>query len=281
MIPFNFKYMVPDNAREAVQAWKEAEGQGENPLYYSGGTEIITLCREQKINPGTVIDIKKIPDCNIFSENGISTYGSALSLNEIAEKTSLQIVTKALTAIADHTIRNKLTLGGNIMGRLPYREGVLPFLILDGSATIASPEGTRTENFPEIFDKRMLLAKGELLLNVNIRALRKGEKWFFIRKEKAGRVDYPVLTACFAGSPGDIRMSISGAFSYPLRNRDAEIIINDSSQTVSKRSLEAASLLDSLFKSDFRASGQYRKHLLKLAITDALTYMENDDENLQ
>jgi len=108
-----------------------------------------------------------------------------------------------------------------------------------------------------------------------------GEKWFFIRKEKAGRVDYPVLTACFTCSPGDIRMSLSGAFSYPLRNRDAEIIINDCSQTVNKRSIEAASLLDSLFKSDFRASGEYRKHLLKLAISDALNYLENDDESLQ
>lgn len=280
MIPFKFRYEVPDTVEEAIQAWESAEKRGENPLYYSGGTEIITLSRDQKIKPGTVIDIKKIPECNTLIQNETATFGSALTINRIAETADIPILVKTLERIADHTIRNKITLGGNIMGRLPYREAVLPFLILNGSVKIASVRGCRKENISDFFNKRMPLNKGELLVNLSLER-DKDDKWFYTRKEKSGRIDYPILTACFAGKPGKIKWAVSGAFSYPVRDQEAEKILNNDSLGHGERASAAVEIMDKLFRSDFRASAEYRKHLLNLAIKDALKYLENDNENIQ
>lgn len=280
MIPFNFRYIIPETIKEAVQAWTNESEKGEIPVYYSGGTEIITLCRNMKIKPGAVIDIKKISECNIFSEGTVFQYGAALSLNKIAEKTKLTILGKTLTGIADHTIRNKITLGGNIMGRLPYREAILPFLIMDGKIDIASSKGLRTENISDFFDKRMILGNGELLVNLSLSNLSKEEKWFFRRKEKDGRIDYPILTVCFAGIPGKTKMAVSGAFSYPLRSIEAETILNNVSLPAKERAYLTSEQFNNLYRTDFRASAEYRKHLLKLAISEALEYMENDDEHI-
>lgn len=274
MIPFSFNYEVPDTVKEAVLAWKAAENSGKNPLYYSGGTEIITLCRDQKIEPGTIIDIKKIPECNKLVQNDFYTYGTALTLNKVIENTKSPILEKTLMSIADNTIRNKLTLGGNIMGKLPYKEAILPFLILDGSAQIASASGTRSVNISDIFNKRMIIEKGELLVNLSFKE-GQVDKWFFTRKEKAGRVDYPILTACFISSFGKIKMAVSGVFSYPMRSTESEILLNKKSLSIEKKAASVADLLDSCFRTDFRASAKYRKHLLIIAITNALKYLEN------
>jgi len=280
MIPFKFSYVVPDTIEEAVQAWNSAEKRGVNPLYYSGGTEIITLCRDQKIEPGLIIDIKKIPDCNTLVQNETSTFGSALTLNKIIESTNIPILARTLERIADHTIRNKLTLGGNIIGRLPYREAVLPFMVLYGSVQIASANGIRTENISDFFNKRMLLKKGELLVNLSLKN-DKNDNWFYKRKEKSGIIDYPILTACFTGKPGNIKMALSGSFSYPIRDKEVEIILNNKSLDHRKRAAAVVDSMNNLFRSDFRASADYRKHLLKLTIKDALIYLEKKNENIQ
>ncbi len=280
MIPFDFKYMAAENVEEALLAWKEADQQEEHPLYYAGGTEIITLCREQKIKPGTVIDIKNIGECRHFSESGIFSYGAALSLNRIVENTSIPLLSRALSGIADHTIRNRLTLGGNIMGALPYREAVLPFLVLDGSALIASGNGVRKEGLLELFNKKMNLGNGELLLQMELSPPEEGERWYFARRTRNGRVDYPLLSACFAGNAGNIKMAVSGSFSCPIRSIEAEQILDNPSIPAAQRAEQVIALLDTFFRSDFRSSADYRKHLLKLAITDALEYLENDHENI-
>lgn len=274
MIPFTFKYELPETIEEAVLAWKSADKKGENPLYYSGGTEIITLCRDQKIKPGTIIDIKKIPECNEISHNDHFTYGTALSLNKVIENTKSPFLAKTLKSIADHTIRNKLTLGGNIMGRLPYREAILPFLILEGSVQIASVSGIKLVAISDIFTKRMIMGKEELLINLSFLQGQE-DKWFITRKEKSGRIDYPILTACFCTSFGKIKMAVSGAFSFPLRSTESEIILNKKSLSMEKRAASVVNFLDSSFRTDFRASAEYRKHILKMAITNALNYLEN------
>lgn len=274
MIHFDFTYIVPETAEEAVSAWFSSEQQGENPVYYSGGTEIITLCREQKIEPHAVIDIKQIPECLKFSETEDYYYGAALTLNTITEKTSLSLFSAVLSRIADNTIRNKLTLGGNIMGRLPFREAVLPLLLLDAHAVIAGKEGTRSQPLSMVFEKRLLLGKGELLLGITFPEKTEAVNWVFTRKEKNGRIDYPILSACFLKENTVIKMAVSGSFAYPLRNLEAEKILNRQTMSPLQRAEKVADHFADYYKTDFRSSAAYRKHLLKGAITEALEKLE-------
>ena len=67
MIPYDFDYFLPDTWQEAVDIFHSLKAEGKNPLYYGGGTEIISMARVGSIRPDAVIDI--IP-CD-FIVNGI------------------------------------------------------------------------------------------------------------------------------------------------------------------------------------------------------------------
>ena len=273
MIPFDFSYARPETVEEALSLWHDCHAKGENPIYYAGGTEVITLCREIKIKPDLVIDIKAIEECLVFKQNQVVTYGAALSLNAIAERTVSGLVARCFSSIADRTVRNQVTLGGNILGRLPFREALLPFLVLGGKARVAGENGTREiPLFP--YNKRLRLDPGELVTSFSFDPEKLDDPHFYRRKQKDSPVDYPVLTACFSGHPGRISMAVTGAFSSPLRDTNIEAILNQTSTSVTERSEKAVQGLSSLFRTDFRSSAVYRKHLLKLAIEGALQEIE-------
>jgi len=66
MIPFNLEYYAPDNLDEAVELFLSLEEENKKPVYYGGGSEIISFSRHRKINPGAVIDLKSIPETRVF-----------------------------------------------------------------------------------------------------------------------------------------------------------------------------------------------------------------------
>ncbi|MBM4236775.1 MAG: xanthine dehydrogenase, partial [Firmicutes bacterium] len=130
MIPFDFDYYLPQTAEEAVTLFTRLELDEKKPIYYAGGTEIITFCRQQTITPGALIDLKNIPETTVFEKvNDQLVIGANLSLSRIAEENHYPLLSVVVKKIADRTVRNRLTIGGNICGRLPYREALLPLLL--------------------------------------------------------------------------------------------------------------------------------------------------------
>ena len=46
MISFDFEYYRPDDIKEAAEVYAQLQKDGKNPLYFSGGTEVITMARK-------------------------------------------------------------------------------------------------------------------------------------------------------------------------------------------------------------------------------------------
>ena len=63
MIPFDFEYLRPESLEEAWGSYTLMQNHGLNPVYYAGGTEIVTYCRTHNIQPGAIIDLKHVPEC--------------------------------------------------------------------------------------------------------------------------------------------------------------------------------------------------------------------------
>ena len=115
MIPCDFDYYLPDTWQEAVDIFHSLKAEGKNPLYYGGGTKIISMARVSSIRPDAVIDIKKIPECQSFGTDGSKLFfGAALTLTTIRESGLYPLLSHAAGRIADHTVQCKLTLGGNL-----------------------------------------------------------------------------------------------------------------------------------------------------------------------
>jgi CO/xanthine dehydrogenase FAD-binding subunit len=127
MLAYDFDYYLPDTVEEAAEIFASAVKAGKQPLYYGGGTEIISMARVYNLKPDVVIDIKNIGDCRGLGTDGPRLFlGAGLTLNTIAISGKFPLLGLACGRIADHTIQSKITLGGNLAGTVYYHETLPP-----------------------------------------------------------------------------------------------------------------------------------------------------------
>ena len=256
MIPFNFRYHRPASLAEAVAAYAQADRDGLNPAYLAGATEITTFCRTGRMKPGALVDIKRIPECRARGDEGNElVFGAALTLNEVIEGDSFPLLRQA-SVIVDHTVRNRLTLGGNIAGMLPYRETVLPLLLADATVRLIGPAGERKAPLANVFSQHLLLAPGEMLAQIRVPKAMASQACFYRRRVRKGRFDYPLVTACFLRVNDTLRMAVSGAFGFPLRCVEAEKVLNDGAIPSAKRPAAVVEAIPHTILEDLRASAQ-------------------------
>lgn len=277
MISYDFEYFRPKTYNEALNIFEVKMAEGKKPLYYGGGTEIVTFARKKAITTAAVIDIKDIEESTEFVEDeNTIVYGAGLSLNEIIEKTDYKLMSDVARKIADHTVRNRLTLGGNICGRLFYKEAILPLLLADARVVIASKEGIKRLAIGEVFDKRMKLKNEEVLLQVEIHKDYCKLPYFHERKEKQGEIDYPLFHLAALKFDGFIRFAFSGILAYPFRSARIEEILNDKSMSMEERADHVIENLPANIRDDIYASADFREYLFRNSIVNALQELEGD-----
>lgn len=262
MISFDFEYYRPTSKREAVDLYMDLYNKNKNPIYYGGGTEIISMARLNKINTGAVIDIKEIPECKDIKDNKDKIeIGAAATLTEICEANIFPLLNKVLKNLADHTSRCKITIGGNICGKIPYREGVMPFMLCDSTLEIFGPDGLKTININSIFDKTLKLQNGEFITRIITDKNKINLPFMAIKKTKHEKVDYPLISVAALKDGNKIKSAFSGVCKYPFMVDEINL-----------KELES-SFPDSVI-SDILGSKEYRSFVLKNAMTDIMKNLE-------
>lgn len=275
MIPFDLDYYAPENTVEAVALFAELKAAAQEPLYYAGGTEIVTLCRHQVIKPTALIDLKGIREMiTLEADDDKLILGANLCLTVLAEQNYYPLLATVARGVADRTVRNRLTLGGNICGNLPYREAVLPLLLSEADVIVDGPEGRRTETLRRLFDKRLRLNKEEILVQVVIARNELSWPGWSRRREKHGPVDYPLYHLAGVKKKGQTALAVSGLCAYPFRSEDLEKLINDRTLQAQSRAEQALDLLPGPVRSDNLGSVDYRKALWQKDLTAMLQEME-------
>jgi CO/xanthine dehydrogenase FAD-binding subunit len=286
MIPTEITYIQVDSPEEAILAWSAHPGA----RYLAGGTEITTTARRSAAYPlTTLINIKSLAEAQILeTKAGRIALGAALPLSTLEDWPGFPLLATTIKGVADRTVRNRLTLGGNIAGMLPYREAVLPLLLADatGLSIVPGSKGSvparKVWRLRDRFDKRLVLDPGELVLNFSLPEHFASLPWVHRRKTRTGKVDYPLVTLCLVRDGSAFRLGVSGAHPYPQRSDAADAAL--SAEPVPGKPVPAkpvpdtpvpsrmAAVLDALGlpKSDQRASGDYRAALLKLMLGYAL-----------
>ena len=274
MIAAEFDYLRPDTAEEAVDAWSRHEGA----RYLAGGTEITTSARRTAAyDLRACIDIKRIAEANTHEmcEDRICL-GAALSLSDVADGDAFPLLNAVLRGIADHTVRNRLTLGGNVAGMLPYREAALPLLLADATVRSIVPAQPgaqavrRDRKLRECFDKRLILAPGELVLSFCVPIDATEWPWSHHRKTRTGPVDYPLVTTGMVRDGAALRLAISGAHPYPVRSDAADAALSQAKGPGDEAAIQAAAAAFGPPRADSRASAEYRATLLKNMIRSSL-----------
>ncbi|MGE4277927.1 MAG: xanthine dehydrogenase family protein subunit M [Lawsonibacter sp.] len=276
MIPFDFEYHRPDTIKEAADIFQNLDAAGKSPVYYGGGSELISMARVGNLSFGAVVDVKHIPECNVLDFDSENLYlGSALTLSKITESGYFPLVGKTAGRIADHTMQCKITFGGNLASSIIYREMVLPLLLTDARLRTAGLTGQKEYDIKQIFQERLLLPKGEFLLRAAVHKSFLQLPYFHVKKTKNEKIDYPLITAAGLKKDGVIRIAFSGLAAYPLRDAGVEAVLNDSALSFEQRAQKIVSALSGIILNDLSGSAEYRKYVLKNTIINVLEVMKD------
>lgn len=277
LISYDFEYYLPLSMKEAVQLYKDLHERGKEPIYYSGGTEIITLGRLNVVKTRAIIDIKQIPECRTFQIQQSNLFtGAAIPLTVIEETNLFPLLSKTVSEIADRTARNKITAGGNICGQIFYREAVLPFLLSDSQMVIAGSSGIRTVFINEIFNEKLLLEPGELLVGIKTEQRFLDMPFVSIKRRRQWNTGYPLITVAALKVNGEIRIAISGLTTYPFRSKQMEEQLNNKEYSLNHRIDEAVQSLKVPPLDDSEGSFQYRLFVLKNILHEVFQQLEGE-----
>jgi len=276
MIPFDFEYYRPDTIKEASEIFQKLDLEGKVPVYYGGGSELISMARVGSVSFGAVIDVKNIPECKtMYFDDKNLYFGSALTLSDITEANHFPLLSKTAGRIADHTMQCKITLGGNLASTIIYRETVLPLLLTDAKITAAGLNGVKEYNIKQIFKERLLLPKDEFLIKVVIENSYLNLPFFHVKKTKNEKIGYPLITVEGLKKDGLISIAFSGLASYPFRDIGVETILNDTAFSFDQRAEKIVNALSGIILNDLSGSADYRKYVLKNTIINVLETMRD------
>ncbi|WP_372631417.1 xanthine dehydrogenase family protein subunit M [Cohnella sp.] len=278
MIPFDFDYFKPSAAEEAVRLYQTLREQGKRPVYFAGGTEIITLGRLNRIDTEAVIDIKGIEECQTLRlDSDDLVMGSAVTLSRLQESGFFPLLSQTVSEIADHTARNKITLGGNLCGRIYYRETALPLLLSDTEMVVAGPSGRRRVPLNSAFDGCPRLADGEFVLQLITPSVFLGLPYYTVKIRRQWEVGYPLITVAALKRAGQIRAAFSGVCLFPFRSERIEEILNDGGIEKGARVAEAVRHLPGPVSEDVEGSPDYRLYRLKNALLDVMQALKGEE----
>lgn len=263
MIAFDLDYYRPSSIIEAVDLYKSLCISEKEAIYYGGGTEFISMARMNNISADALIDIKGIPECiSLERDGGKIIIGSGVTLTKIVESGIFPLLGKSAGRIADHTIQDKITLGGNICGTIIYKEAVLPLLLSECKLLIAGVDGCRAVPLNSLFNKSISLSKGEFIAQAIVDEEYADLPYAHVKRTKQDKIDYPLITAAALKKDDSIRIAFSGLFRYPFRSQKVEKELNNFNITEASRIDNIIDLLHSEILEDDLGSREYREFVL-------------------
>jgi xanthine dehydrogenase molybdenum-binding subunit len=275
VIPFDFEYYKPATVVDALRTFRDLQTAGKRVCYYGGGTEWISLARLGSVTMDAVIDLKGIPECLTLTENDQHVLiGAAVSLTKVVEYRAFPLLSDHCRRIADHTSRNRITIGGNIAGVIEYREAVLPLLVGDAQVVVARGEGMETVSIHDIFKETLLIGTGEFIVQLLVPRSETVHPYVSLKKTRHSRVDYPLVSVAASKKDGWIRLAVSGVCRYPFRYKPLEVEVNAADRSPKERAERAAAQLPEPAVDNGFGSREYRMFLLRHALADTISQLE-------
>ena len=119
-----------------------------NALPLARGTNLIVDARAGKLTPETVIDIGQLDELRrIEIMDSEITIGAAITIAELLSSTAIEqyasVLHSASKTFANTLIRNRATIGGNLVNNAPCADTAPALLVLDAEVELASVVGTR------------------------------------------------------------------------------------------------------------------------------------------
>lgn len=140
----------------------------------AGGTDIILDIKDNKISPEALIDISSIEELKGIELKGdFIEIGAGITFTEIAEDEifgeNLYGFKKACRLVGSPQIRNRGTVGGNIVNGSPAADSIPPLLCLESTLIFESLEGIRKVKLEDYLKSKYRIKEHELLTKIRFK----------------------------------------------------------------------------------------------------------------
>jgi carbon-monoxide dehydrogenase medium subunit len=250
----------------------------------AGGTDLVLeLARGLVGAPHTVIDLSRIPELGrIRLEDGILHLGPLVTHNRVAASRLLVArafpLAQACWEVGAPQIRNRGTVGGNLVTASPANDTITPLWALDASVTLRSLRGERVLPLSAFYRgvRRTALAPDELLVDIAFLALTQGQRGTFLKLGlRRSQAIALINVAVVLGLDGDIvrtaRITFGSVAPTIVRALEAERFLvgkplcEPTIQAAAQLATGAARPID-----DLRAPASYRSEMLATLAARAL-----------
>jgi aerobic carbon-monoxide dehydrogenase medium subunit len=268
------EYFEPKSISEALSV---LDKHGAEAKVIAGGTDVMVDIKFKE-EPGSLVNIKKLPGLRGIKENGGSLRIGALATIRDLEtnalvREKLPVLWEASHQFASLQVRNTATIGGNICRASPSGETLAPLLVLEATGRCAFSDGEKSQPFTSFFQgpgKSVLGAKG-LLTEIDVPYPAAGSKSVYLKHAVRGAMDIAMVgvAVLITPDPGknnmqDVRIGLGAVAPTPIRAPKTEALLRGKPLTAALLK-EAAALAASESSpiSDQRSSGEYRRWIVE------------------
>jgi len=263
-------YVRPGSITEAVDALKT-----EGALPICGGTDLLVKRRMGLVNPAVLVDLSFIPALRALrEEDGMIEIGAAVPITEIIDSPlvsgKLPLLPRVLAKLGSLQIRNRASLGGNLVNASPAADSAIPLLLYEARLEIVGPTGSRELPVEGFFrgPGRTALKEGELIRAVRVPIPTSDCAAFF---HKVGKRKALTIAIASLGSLArvegekiaEIRIAAGSVAPTPIRLRVTEELLTGARLTPETIEKARASARDEVSPiDDLRGSAAYRRAVI-------------------
>lgn len=163
------RYLRPTSLREAL----DLLAREPSAILIAGGTDLVVEINQRHKRFETLISLENVPELRELAWTGSHVrIGAGLDLSEIERRVAgkLPMLEQLLPLFSSRLIRNRATLGGNLMTASPIGDSPPALLALDAEVELHGPGGERSVALSDFFvGYRKTAAKpGEVLVAVRV-----------------------------------------------------------------------------------------------------------------
>lgn len=281
----NKNYFVPVSIEKTLSILSKQNGK---TTIIAGGTDLIPRVRSQKIELGRIIDLRLLPLNYIEVVGECIRLGACVTHNTIVESELLTeycpALVEAANAIAGPPIRNRGTVGGNLVNASPAADLAPPLLVYDAHVVLIKTGSERVVPLTKFFigPGETILADDEILTEVRIPMVSSETAAKFIKLGKRNAMTISLvtvaarLTMAQQGYINQARIALGAVSSTPMRAEKAEEALKGELPSVEL--FEKAGLVagrETAPISDVRASAEYRRKMVSVLTRRALIAVWN------
>ncbi|CEP69184.1 FAD-binding, type 2 [Moorella glycerini] len=266
-----FAVLRPSSLREALNMKAK---YGKRAKVLAGGTDLVVQLKRKNISTSVLIDISRLDELRFVKVDGhVIRIGTLTSHSKICSDPSLmrkaEPLCEACAQIGSPQIRNRGTIGGNLVNASPAADSALALLALGAEFVIESTAGQRIIPAQEFFlgPGETALRENELLTEIKFKALEPTEGGAFFKLGRRNALAISIASAAaWVKLSADFRVveeakvCLGAVAPVPLRAvRTEEMLKGVKVDSLELRDIEKSATEESSPITDIRSSAQYRR----------------------